>query len=95
MIGSVYRRNAEYAVPPGSGDSLNAPCEHQLHVFSSEPNSPQPVRVCIPLIKKRSAEDESVASYLDGEVTEYRYHETDPEIDLKDNVVHDEYSDSK
>ncbi|GBO01376.1 hypothetical protein AVEN_259487-1 [Araneus ventricosus] len=46
------------------------------------------------LSKKISAEGESDALYLDGEVTEYSEQETDSETDVEDNPVHDEYCDS-
>ncbi|GBN65366.1 hypothetical protein AVEN_81241-1 [Araneus ventricosus] len=44
--------------------------------------------------KKISAEDESEALYLDGEVTEYSDQEIDSETDVEDNSVQEEYSDS-
>ncbi|GBM24015.1 hypothetical protein AVEN_274423-2-1, partial [Araneus ventricosus] len=51
--------------------------------------------------KKRPADEESDASDLDGEVIEYSDHETDSgdketdsQIDVEDNPVHEEYSDS-
>ncbi|GBL99867.1 Alkylglycerol monooxygenase, partial [Araneus ventricosus] len=38
-----------------------------------------------------SAEDESYALYLDGEVTEYSDQEIDSETDVENNPVHEEY----
>ncbi|GBM49663.1 hypothetical protein AVEN_262466-1 [Araneus ventricosus] len=46
------------------------------------------------LSKKISAEDESDALHLDGEVTEYSDQETNFETDMEENPVHEEYSDS-
>ncbi|GBO03065.1 hypothetical protein AVEN_140883-1 [Araneus ventricosus] len=46
------------------------------------------------LSKERPDEHESDSIDLDGEVTEYRDQETDSEIDVEDNPVHEEYSDS-
>ncbi|GBL98936.1 hypothetical protein AVEN_227801-1, partial [Araneus ventricosus] len=45
------------------------------------------------LSKKIPAEDESDALFLEGEVTEDSDQETDSEIDLENNPVHEEYSD--
>ncbi|GBN01403.1 hypothetical protein AVEN_180077-1 [Araneus ventricosus] len=42
--------------------------------------------------KKIPAEDESDALNLDGDETEYRSQETDPETDSEDNPVHEEYN---
>ncbi|GBM29128.1 hypothetical protein AVEN_114900-1 [Araneus ventricosus] len=44
--------------------------------------------------RKLSAEDESVALYLDGEATEYRDLKTDSETDVEDSPVHEECRDS-
>ncbi|GBM61657.1 hypothetical protein AVEN_64413-2-1, partial [Araneus ventricosus] len=46
------------------------------------------------LSKKTSAEDESDALYLDGEVTACNDQETNYEADVEDNPVHEEYRDS-
>ncbi|GBN76890.1 hypothetical protein AVEN_156531-2-1, partial [Araneus ventricosus] len=43
------------------------------------------------LSKKIPAEDESDASDLDGELTEYSDNETGSEIVVEDNPVHKEY----
>ncbi|GBM23996.1 hypothetical protein AVEN_274410-1 [Araneus ventricosus] len=42
------------------------------------------------LSKERATEDKSDVSDIDGEVTEYRDHKTDSEIDVEDNLVHEE-----
>ncbi|GBM11441.1 hypothetical protein AVEN_240595-1 [Araneus ventricosus] len=44
--------------------------------------------------KEIPAEDESDASYLDGEVTEYSDQETDSETDVENKPGHEEDSDS-
>ncbi|GBM85312.1 hypothetical protein AVEN_95933-1 [Araneus ventricosus] len=46
------------------------------------------------LRKKRLAEDESDASDLDEEVTEYSEHEADSKIDMENNTVIEEDNES-
>ncbi|GBN47648.1 hypothetical protein AVEN_208469-1 [Araneus ventricosus] len=49
---------------------------------------------CLQMVKQIPTEDDSIAIYLDAEVTEYSYQETDSESDMEENPVHEECRES-